>query len=246
MPDANDDPEFGQAVLGQLFDLWVGPELVRRGVELARDEIRKVVVELSPGQPPRVLIDEEAAIIGRFVADRPIAKGEEIRRGDVREIVGIEPHGLDPNSGWICFARLPTGEEFVAFDFTYNRGTALALLERAEEYLGAAHQIASTSLNVAVDNLFSAAELAVQVEMLTLQSETQNHRVRAEWLAGWAELGNAPTSHADTLWTLADLRKRARYGSEMVVIKPHQLDRMLRVVREMLDRARARLVRAAE
>jgi hypothetical protein len=203
--------------------------------------VSKVVVELPPGGPVSVRFDEEAAIEARFTSTRSIEAGEEVFLEDVAELHGVRPTELGGNSGWLCYLRLPDGRTWIAFDFTYNRARARMLLDRSAEFLETARERAETAPAVCLDCAFSSAELAVQAEMLVMQQETHNHKVRGQWLAGWSENGNSPPAHASTLWRLADLRKKARYGSEHVDLKPGQLAKLLDIVEDMLEHARTRV-----
>jgi hypothetical protein len=111
------DPEFALTVINQIFDLWVVPELKRRGLSLTRANIRKVLVEMDPDKPLRVLINDEAEIVGKAIVKRDIAEGEEVTLTDIDELAELRPLTIGPNSGWICFVRFGN-QEFVAFDFT--------------------------------------------------------------------------------------------------------------------------------
>ena len=233
-PPHGPDPEFAATVVTHVFDLWVRPELKRRGLGLTRADIRKVVVEMDPDKPLRVLINDEAEIVGQATAKRDIAEGEEVTSADIEEITGLRPLAIGPNSGWICFLRYDD-QEIVAFDFTYNRARAAALLDRAREFLAAARHAAGKAPGVAIENAHSAAELTVQAQMLIHQTVTRSHRERREWLAQWARHENAPQHHADTLWNLADLREPARYGSGLLSLKPGRLTKILNAVQEMVD-----------
>ena len=224
-----------------MWELWIGPAAEERGAELTPEKLRKAVVELPPDGPVCVRLDDEADIEASFTSTRAIEAGEDVYLEDIADLHGVKPVGLGENSGWICFFRLPDGRTFIAFDFTYNRARAQALLDRSREFLATARDSTATSLAVCLDTAFSSAELAVQAEMLVLQQETDNHKLRGKWLAGWSENGNSPKEHSTTLWRLADLRKKARYGSESVVLQPEQLDRLLDVVEEMLRHAKARV-----
>jgi hypothetical protein len=236
------DPKISNTLYDQMWELWVGPAVEEHGSDLTPDTLRKVVVELPPGGPVSVRLNDEAAIEASFTSTRPIEAGEDVYLEDIAELHGVKPIGLGENSGWICFFRMPDGRTSIAFDFTYNRARARMLLDRSAEFLVTAQEKAETSsLAVCLDSAFSAAELAVQVEMLVMQQETDNHKVRGKWLAGWSENGNSPKEHANTLWQLADLRKRARYGSDPVNLKPGQLSKLLDVVEDMLEHAKARV-----
>lgn len=234
------DQDFAANIVNQIFDLWVGPDLERRGLTLTRADIRKVLVELDPDQPLRVLINDEAELVASFVAKRDIAEGEDVTLADVDELANLRPLTIGSNSGWICFVRFGN-QEFVAFNFTYNRARAGALLDRAREFLAVAVHAGDGAPGVAIDNAHSAAELTVQAHMLVQQTETRNHRERREWLAGWARHRNAPQHHADVLWNLADLRKTARYGSGELQLKPGRLAKILTTVQEMIDLTSGRI-----
>lgn len=236
------DPKSWDTLYEHMWELWIGPAVEERGSDLTPETLRKVVVELPPGGPVDVRLDDEADLEARFTSTRPIVAGEEVYLEDVAELHGVKPMGLGENSGWICFFRLPDGRTSIAFDFTYNRARARMLVDRSAEFLATAREKAATSsLAVCLDSAFSAAELAVQAEMLVTQQETDNHRVRGKWLASWSENGNSPKEHATTLWRLADLRKKARYGYDPVDLKPGQLSELLEIVEDMLAHAKARV-----
>lgn len=236
------DSEFARNIVNQIFDLWVGPELARRGLTLTRADIRKVLVEMDPDKPLHVLINDEAELVADFVAKRDIAEGEEVTVADIDELANLRPLTIGLNSGWICFIRI--GDQgFVAFDFTYNRARAAALLDRARAFLAAAVHAGDRAPSVAIDNAHSAAELTVQAQMFVLQVDARSHRERREWLASWARHQNAPQHHADVFWNLADLRVPARYGSGELQLKPGRLTRILTTVQEMIDLTATRVHR---
>lgn len=231
----------GETLFEHLWELWVGPEVTARELDVTPDSVRKIVIEIPPGGPIAVRLDDEAIIRLGVVSTRAIQAGEDITEADFSEVRSMEPANVDANSGWVCFARLPSGEAYVAFDFTYNRERALLLLSRAEEFMASAQRSRETSLSVCLDSAFSAAELAVQAEMLVMQEETRNHKVRGKWLEEWAKLGNAPKEHADTLWLLGDLRKKGRYEHAPVRVSSERLKQLLDVVEGMIERSRTRM-----
>jgi hypothetical protein len=226
-------PEFTATLIDHVFEIWIWPEVHRRGLQLNRADIRKVIVELEPGKAPRVLLNEKAELEAGFVAKRVIAEGE--------MVTDLRPVSIEPNSGWLVFARLGS-REMITFDFRYNKARASAIVQRASEFLAAARAAIHTSAAVALDLSFSAAELAVHGEMMTLQSDVKNHKERAKWLGQWAENDNAPKSHADLLYNLADLRSSARYGEGQLRIHPDRLPLILRTVEEMIRSAEERIV----
>lgn len=228
--------EFTSTLVDHVFELWLWPEVQRRDLPLDRAGIRKALVELEPGKAPRVLLNEEAELVAGFVPKRAIGEGEEVTLEDIERLTDLRPASVGPNSGWLVFARLGS-QEMVAFDFRYNRARASAIIERAREFLSAAKIASDTTTAVAVDLAFSAAELAVHSQMMSLQADVSNHRGRAEWLTQWARNDNVPRSHADLLYNLSDLRSSARYGEGQLRLRPTRLRLILRTVEEMIQSA---------
>jgi len=226
-------PAFAATTIDHVFEIWIWPEVRRRSLPLSRADISKALVELQPGTAPRVLLNDEAELVAGFVANRPIAEGDDVTLGDIERITDLRPLSVGPDSGWLVFARLGS-QELIAFDFRYNRARARETIKRAQEFLAIAKIASATIAAVALDLAFSAAELAVQSQMMSLQSEVSNHQGRAMWLAHWARDGNTPRSHADLLYNLADLRSSARYGEGRLRLRPGRLPHILRAVEEMI------------
>ena len=238
--DTAGTPEFTASIIDHVFEIWIWPEVQRRSLSLSRTDIRKAFVELEPGKAPRVLLNDETKLVADFIPKRTIAEGEDVTLGDIDSITDIRPLSVGADSGWLVFARLAS-QEIVAFDFRYNRAKALEIIKRAREFLTIAKAAADTSAAVALDLTFSAAELAVHSQMMTLRSEVSNHQERARWLAQWARDGNAPGNHADLLHNLADLRSRARYGEGQLRMRPGRLPHILHTVEEMIQSAEAQI-----
>jgi hypothetical protein len=233
-------PEFAATTIDHVFEIWIWPEVQRRNLSLSRTQIRKALVELAPGKAPRILLNDEAELVAGFVPKRTIAEGEEVTLGDIDRITDIRPLSVGADSGWLVFARIAS-QEIVTFDFRYNRAKALEIIKRAREFLTIAKVAADTSAAVALDLMFSAAELAVHSQMMTLQSEVSNHQERARWLTQWARNGNAPGSYSELLYNLADLRSSARYGEGQLRMHPRRLPNILHTVEEMIQSAEAQI-----
>lgn len=235
------DPQPGDALVEQVFELWVNPELKRRGLQLSRDEITQVVVEMPAHDGDlMVSLNQDAEIVAMTTAKRDLKAGETVYLEDIDQINEIYPTNVNPNSGWICYVRI-SGRELVTFDLRPNKAKASALLQKAQEYLDTAKSMADRSPDVSIDNAHSAAELTVQAQMLLMRNETNNHRVRRKWFAGWTELENSPRHHSDLLFDLANQRSAARYGAERVALKPGRLNEILDTVQEMIDTATVRI-----
>lgn len=235
------DPQLGRTLVEQVFELWVNPELKRRGLQLSRDEITQVVVEMPAHNGDLIVsLNQDAEIVAMTTAKRDLKAGETVYLEDIDQISDIHPTNVDPNSGWICYIHI-SERELVTFDLRPNKAKASALLQKAKEYLKAANSMADHSPDVSLDNAHSAAELTVQAQMLLVRNETNNHRVRRRWFAGWTELENSPRHHSDLLFDLASQRSAARYGAERVALKPGRLEEILETVEEMVEAATIRI-----
>ncbi|MEU8208643.1 HEPN domain-containing protein [Micromonospora sp. NPDC049044] len=231
--------EFARNVVNSIFDVFVEPELSRRGLTLERDAITKVVVEIDPGRKhPRVWINDQAQISVQVRASK-VEEGQSITEADVEEVIAVLPPDVGPNSGYVCLATI-AGARYVTFDFRYNREQASGLIQRAEEFLAVARTCSETAPAVACDVAYSAAELTVQASMLLQQQRTKNHSYRQEWLDQWVAHANAPSSHAETLRALHRARAAARYADGSLDISDDELKQLLGTVSEMIAYARSR------
>lgn len=239
---AEPDEDWGTGLLEQIFELWVEPELQRRGVDLDRAAVRKALVVMAPGRPVETLINDEAELVANVRATRAIEAGEEVTLDDFDEVRNVRPHAIDPDAGWIGFVRLGD-KAYIAFDCRRNRARARCLLERANEFACVARSAAQAGHSAAaVENAYAAAELAVTAELLTIDDDpTKDHQARRRWFAGWTRLGNAPPDHGRALAALAKRRAAARYGEGSVKIRKPYLDQLVTTVEAMIAHAGARV-----
>jgi HEPN domain-containing protein len=229
--------DFATNLVDSIFELYVIPDVLRRGLVLERDDIRKVVVELNPDrQHPLVWINDAAQIVARVRVNRDLAEGEDVRVQDIDEVHAVEPVHVGPNSGYVCFAIL-MGQQYIRFDFRYNKERVASLLTRAREFLDAAVDSLNRRPAVACDLAFSAAELSVQAQMLIQQQKTKSHWQRQEWLDSWAQHSSAPQEHADALRDLREHRLLSRYSDAPPVADRSALERLFAVVEEMIQAA---------
>jgi hypothetical protein len=240
MEEDAENEDIGTPLLNQIFETWVEPELSQRGLQLSRDQISKVVIEMDPSQArPIIRINEEATIIAEAKATRAIVAGEPVFEDDFDQVRMVRPAEIGDNSGWACFAVIK-GHYVIGFDFRYNRSLAAALLKRADEFLAAARAALLTSPAVACDTAFSAAELSVQAQMLLQQQVTKNHWKRQNWLDAWTELENSPSTHSIALRELNSYRAAARYADGELNIPGTRLAELLDIAEEMIADAAAR------
>ncbi len=232
------DEDFSQALLDQIFSLWVEPELARQGLPADRNQIRAAIIVLPPAGEAVVRINDEAHIVASVKAKGPIEAGDPVTLAQIETIERVYPAELDPNSGWICFARVADTIN-IAFDFRRNRARALRLVELGHLYLTTAEEARDSSRwGPAIENGFAAAELAVKAEMHLIEdAPPRRHDRREQHWRQWANLGNVPEAHAETLGALGRARAAARYGDADIAMTPEQVHEHLKVVTEMLRHA---------
>jgi HEPN domain-containing protein len=232
-------------LLGQIYELWVHPELERRRLPIVPEQVTKALVVMAPGRPVSVLLDDEVRLMASVRATRRIAEGESITAEDFDELRGLTPAEIDPDAGWVCFARL-AGNIYVAFDFRRNREKARRMLDRADEFLAAAKTASDAGqVAVAVDCGYAAAELAVTSQMLQVDdAPPRDHHARRRWFADWTRYGNVPSQQSRAFAYLAARRGAARYADGSLKLRPAQLRRTLDVVGEAIQHARARVAEA--
>jgi HEPN domain-containing protein len=227
-------------LLAQIYELWVQPELDRRGLAIPPEQLTKALVVMTPGRPVTVLLDDEVELVAHVRATRAIAEGEPVTADDFDDLRALTPARIDPDAGWVCFARV-AGNTYVAFDFRRNREKARRMLDRAEEFLAAARQAWEAGRKaVAVDSGYAAAELAVTAQMLLMQdSPVRDHQARRKWWSDWTKLGNAPTEQGRAFADLAARRGPARYADGSLRIRPAHLQHLLEVVEGTITHARS-------
>ncbi|MEU8657135.1 HEPN domain-containing protein [Actinoplanes philippinensis] len=242
------DAEFSNTVAEQIFDLFITPELDRRG-GLKLEDVRKAVVLLPPDGPPEVKLNEEASLIGEGRATRQIQPGEAITVDDISEITSLWPAQDPGNSGWVAMTRLPSGEVVLAFDFLRNKEKARKLIELADQFFSSAtDSIEKGRVPVVIDAIHTTAELAVTAFMyLTMEQPGAGgrrsglHAARTTWLDQYSKLGNLPEDHSYALRRLSNLRPAARYGNPPLQLKTDELPKLVQNVRELLEAARDRV-----
>lgn len=121
-----------------MFQIWVEPELTRRGHTPDDLRVRKALVTLRRDQTPIVMINEEFELIVSARVTRALEEGEAVYAADLDEVAAIEPVGVDPDAGWITFFALPDGRLYLAFDFRYELGRSRGVLTRADQFVASA------------------------------------------------------------------------------------------------------------
>jgi uncharacterized protein (UPF0332 family) len=187
-------------------------------------------------------LNDEVRGVATIRATRAIEKGEHIRQADLADLQQFELEDDDLDCGH--FTAMNTGGAWIAtFNFLYGRPRALKLIERAAEFLESAKSAFDKGhAAVAVDNLFSACELASKAELLVRQlvAEKSNHRHLHRAVNWWGRLGNIDAAFVDLFNKLAALRPRYRYDAEYT--DPMPVDSAdLELVEVLIDATKRRL-----
>jgi hypothetical protein len=235
------DPEleFGANVLENVFVTWIEPELARRGLPLDRSSVWAAVVELLPGGGAQTTLNDDAKIAAKATATAGIAPGTPLTEENIGSLERFQPAGVGADSGWIVYVVF-AGAPYLAFDFRYNKSRISELLDLADDYVATAQASYAVALRPAIDNLYSAAELTVQAQMLGQSQKTTFHRVRAAWLKNAADLANVPVAHDQVLNRLHGERAAARYADGPSQMTATDVAEALQAVTQMIDFARAR------
>ncbi|SMQ68381.1 hypothetical protein [Agreia sp. VKM Ac-1783] len=238
--DAPDpEREFGVNVLENVFVTWIEPELARRGLAPDRSSVWAGVVELFPGGGFKTTLNDEAKIAARATPSAGIAPGTPLTEENIESLETFQPTGVGTDSGWIVYVVF-AGAPYLAFDFRYNKSRVGELLDLADDYLTTARASYVGALRPAVDNLYSAAELTVQAQMLGESQTTTFHRVRAKWLKNAADMANVPAMHNYILQELHGQRAAARYADGPLNMTATEVAEVLDAVTQMIDFARQR------
>ncbi len=247
---AASDTEMAQRLFDQALDLWVRPEIERRrqrGVIIGEFDLRAAqVVMPSPvdDQVLRVRLNEEVRAVASVKLRGSVEAGDSIYESQVEEIREMRlTDEEDPNSGHLTMMRV-RGNWHIHFDFRRDRARAQEHLDRASDFLEAAKDSFSANrLAPAVDNLFSAAELAARAELMVCgfypEKPQKTHPSTKSWYNRWTNLGNAPVESSAVLNKLADLRPKARYVEGQLPTGSHH--EALQAVGRMIEHARTRL-----
>lgn len=201
------------------MELWFLPEIKRRqeiGVISKPYHLyaAQVIIRLKI-QPHEIRLNEEVQAEGDIQLKEGIVKneGEPVYSHELAAPPSIRlSSSADPNCGH--FTLFLIGDRWYGgFDFRYNKGKARDFLVAAQEfYESASDALAADRLRVAIDNLFSASELAAKAFVVaTLFSDTSSHGQVHKQFNMLSRTGDVDTDHRKTFNALSDARANARY-----------------------------------
>ncbi|WP_306209584.1 hypothetical protein [Actinoplanes sp. RD1] len=248
-----DDRRFAEQLVKQIEEIYILPELTRRGTPGGLGEVRKALAILPPDSPPRISLDNEVEFkaTGVRVSSAAVGANSKATLDDILDIDTFEPADDVGDSGWVGLIRLSNGSVLIAFDFRYNKDKAVRHIALSESYLASAREAASSGRDeVALDTMHTAAENAATALMhLSMDHETPGsgrrrgrmHGKRDEWLHKHSSLGNLDQEISRSFGRLLSLRASARYGEPALELKDNEVAELLESVEKLVALARGRV-----
>lgn len=245
------EPQGWDRTFKQMYDGWFAPEIERRrhaGLLVDPFHLQMAQALFPPEGASRVLLNEEVRGTALMRANRPIEKGERVLTTDLDLIEKYElPDELLDNGH---FTIIRTGERWgMFFNFLSGRAKAKDMLELATEFLDASMASAAKGHDgPAVDNLYSASELASKAELILHRSRAtnaRNHRAVASSINAWAKLGNIDAAFVALFNKLGQQRPNARY-SDRKRRPPAPTQDDFDLVRAVIDRGSLQVAKAVD
>ncbi|CAN5294208.1 hypothetical protein BH09ACT10_BH09ACT10_26160 [soil metagenome] len=228
-----EDNEFASSAIQNLFDAFWSPEIERRGGASVVDPLAKALAIFMPGQPIRILLNDEAVLHVKASLARTPMDGDGVPWDDIEELEDLSPVESHPDAGWVAFLATPTGG-MIAFDLDPDPRQATALQELATQYRDVAYaSLASGFIGPGLENADAAAGLAITAMAYASfdQQQGQNqfpYGRHEEWVTRFTGLGNASRDFYDAVAQLARLQHSSRYAHPAI-------DRSINEARALVD-----------
>lgn len=209
-----------QRTFNQMYEGWFKPEIERRREAEtlpANFDLYMAQALFPPEGQTRILLNDEVRGEALLRAPRPVTKGDSVLLSDLEYIETFElPDELLDNGH---FTIIRAGQRWgMFFNFLSGRAKAKDMFELASEYLAASISSAAKGHDgPAVDNLFSATELASKAELILHRSRAgtaKKHKAVASSINAWAKLGNIDVAFVALFNRLGRQRPNARYGDK--------------------------------
>ena len=204
----------------QMWEQFFLPEIERR----VADDSLPANFSLYMAQalfPPKgkklILLNDEVKGEGLLRAPRTVQKGERLYSNDLQYMERFELPDELLDNGHFTIVRAGEGWR-VFFNFLSGRAKAKDMLELAGQFLEASLSAKDKGHSgPAVDNLFSACELASKAELILHRnpaSSSKSHGPVASEINRWKRLGNIDAAFVDLFNRLSRQRANARYGDK--------------------------------
>lgn len=242
----------GERLLSQAFELWFNPELERRAAagELPQNFTLYAAQALfPPDEPLRVRLNGEVTGTMLAVAQRAVEKGEQVTLAD---LAGVERYDLDDEDldcGHVTIIRRGEGW-LIDFNALAGRAKAADMLRLAGQYQAAAAACVEQGLEgPAVDNLFSACELASKAELILHRNsaaKAKSHDPVKSAINAWARLGNIDTAFVEIFNLMGQRRADARYKGANAAAGLMPTADQLEIVQAVIEQAQWRVGRVTD
>ena len=208
-------PDFGNAVMRHALDLWILPEMRRRG--LAEAVPIQAQILFGADGPPLVRLGEEVRGDLEVTMSRRPLPGTEINVASEPESIDalklVYPEDADQGHITILLHR---GRYVVLFDLRRNGGHARDLVRLTEAFLQTAEFANSQGLiGPMIDNLYSCCELLAKARIVRYPGEDkkQGHPgIKRKFRTGLA-WSSPPDDFAKLFEELDTKRPAARYDA---------------------------------
>lgn len=207
-----------ERTVGQMMHVYVEPAIRQRQAQglIPTPLVLYAAQVLMPEEGEiQILLNDEIKGEGLLRAPRDIEKGEAVLASDFEHLARYELPDELLNSGH--FTIFQTGENWrVFFNFLSGRAKARDMLELAAQFLDASREAANKGHNgPAVENMFSACELASKAELILRRSpaaKARKHGAIQSEINLWARSGNIDAAFVAHFNAISRQRPLARYG----------------------------------
>lgn len=218
VPPPWEELEGWDRTLAQMMHLYIEPEIIRRqkeGLIPTPLELYAAQVLFPEDGPNRVLINEEITGEGLMRAPRDIEKDEPVLLSDLQHLARYELPDELLDCGHFTIFR--SGDRWgLFFNFLAGRAKANDMLQLAAQFLETSKEAAARGHNgPAVENMFSACELASKAELILLRSpavRARKHGAIHSEINAWAKSGNIDAAFVAYFNVVSRQRPLARYG----------------------------------
>lgn len=210
--------DMGERLLAQAFELWFNPEMERRATAgLLGDDFALYAAQVlfPPEGDNRIRLNDEITGVMVVAAHRAVERGEHVTLSDLAGVQRYELDDTDLDCGHLTIIQ--RGKSWmIDFDFLSGRAKAADILRLADQYHAAAIVCVQRALDgPAVDNLFSACELAAKAELILHRSsavKAKTHDPLKSAINAWGKLGNIDPAFVSIFNALGQQRADARYN----------------------------------
>jgi len=240
-PDIPDEIVGPERTLLQMFKLFVEPEVKRRHENGSLPDpfsVKAAQVLFFEDRLPEVRLNKEITFSVRARAPRAFQDDKPISLAEIApHIEATELEIADADAGHFTAVQLNDGW-LMFFDFRRNKLKGANLVERAEQFCTSAEDaLARQRYGPAIENLFSACELAAKARLITsaaMNSDVKTHgRIHSD-INQWGKLGNVDREFVEMFNKLSNNRDAARYTTDK-----HDLSGLISA--DMITKARAEI-----